>query len=170
MTGTLTGKIAVVTGATRGVGKGIALELGAAGATVYVTGRTTSPGPLPGTVAETAAEITALGGTGVAVPCDHHDDAQVEAVFTRVASEAGRLDVLVNNVFSAPDLAAWLNRPFWGAAARGVGRGPRHRRPLALRGERVRRTPALRRGRRPDRQHLLPGRGGVPAEHRVRRR
>ena len=80
----LTGKTAVVTGASRGVGKGVALELGAAGATVYVTGRSTSAGPLPGTVGETAEEVTALGGIGVAVPCDHHDDSQVEAVFARV--------------------------------------------------------------------------------------
>ncbi|MFI5611473.1 SDR family NAD(P)-dependent oxidoreductase [Amycolatopsis sp. NPDC051903] len=109
----LAGRIAVVTGASRGVGKGIALELGAAGATVYLTGRSAGAGPLPGTIAETAAEVTALGGTGVAVRCDHHDDGQVAAVFKRIAVEAGRLDVLVNNVFSAPDLAAWLTKPFW---------------------------------------------------------
>ncbi|MBB5917383.1 NAD(P)-dependent dehydrogenase (short-subunit alcohol dehydrogenase family) [Nocardia transvalensis] len=109
----LSGKIAVVTGASRGVGKGIALELGAAGATVYLTGRTTAPGPLPGTITETAEEVTALGGTGVAVRCDHHDDEQVAALFTRIGEEQGHLDILVNNVFSAPDLAQWLHRPFW---------------------------------------------------------
>ncbi|QRP49118.1 SDR family NAD(P)-dependent oxidoreductase [Amycolatopsis sp. FDAARGOS 1241] len=84
----LAGRIAVVTGASRGVGKGIALELGAAGATVYVTGRSVGAGPLPGTIAQTAAEVTALGGTGVALRCDHHDDAQVAAVFKRISIEA----------------------------------------------------------------------------------
>ena len=110
----LDGEVAVVTGASRGIGKGIALELGAAGATVYVTGRTVGTGArLPGTIGDTAEEITALGGMGVAVQCDHHDDEQVDAVFERVLSEQGRVDVLVNNVFAAPDLAQWLNRPFW---------------------------------------------------------
>ncbi|MBF6330775.1 SDR family NAD(P)-dependent oxidoreductase [Nocardia transvalensis] len=109
----LSGKVAVVTGASRGVGKGIALELGAAGATVYLTGRTVAPGPLPGTISETAAEVTALGGTGIPVQCDHHDDEQVAALFGRVDAEQGRLDILVNNVFSAPDLAQWLHKPFW---------------------------------------------------------
>jgi dehydrogenase/reductase SDR family protein 1 len=106
-------RIAVVTGASRGIGKGIALELGASGATVYVTGRTVDAGMLPGTVGETAAQITELGGHGIAVACDHHDDAQVSAVFARVEAEQGRLDVLVNNVYSAPDLVPWLNKKFW---------------------------------------------------------
>lgn len=106
-------KIAVVTGASRGIGKGIALELGAAGFTVYVTGRTVDGGMLPGTVGETAAQIDELGGKGVAVACDHHDDEQVEAVISQVVEAHGAIDVLVNNVFSAPDLAGWLGTPFW---------------------------------------------------------
>lgn len=106
-------RVAVVTGASRGIGKGIALELGAAGFAVYVTGRSTTTGPIPGTVGETAAEIDALGGVGIAVACDHHDDRQVAALFARVREEQGRLDVLVNNVYSAPDLVPWLGKKFW---------------------------------------------------------
>lgn len=106
-------RVAVVTGASRGIGKGIALELGASGATVYVTGRTVDAGMLPGTVGQTAAQITELGGQGIAVACDHHDDDQVRALFDRVDAEHGRLDVLVNNVYSAPDLVPWLNKKFW---------------------------------------------------------
>ncbi|GGN95334.1 SDR family NAD(P)-dependent oxidoreductase [Nocardia rhizosphaerihabitans] len=109
----LAGKVAVVTGASRGIGKGIAQELGAAGATVYVTGRTTTPGRLPGTVHATAEEITALGGHGVAVVCDHADDAAVEKLFAQVRDEQGRLDVLVNNVYNSPAAARWLGRKFW---------------------------------------------------------
>lgn len=109
----LQGKVAVVTGASRGIGKGIALELGAAGATVYVTGRSVRPGRLPGTVSATAAEIDELGGHGVAVPCDHGEDDQVVALFERVAYEHGTLDVLVNNVYDAPGSAKWLGKPFW---------------------------------------------------------
>ncbi len=106
-------KVAVVTGASRGIGKGIALELGAAGFTVYVTGRTVDGGMLPGTVGETAKQIDELGGTGIALAVDHHDDAAVEAAIQQVLVEQGRIDVLVNNVFSAPDLAGWLGTPFW---------------------------------------------------------
>lgn len=112
--GKLSGKVAIVTGASRGIGKGCALELGAAGATVYVTGRTVEEGaaPLPGTVAATADEVTALGGRGVAVPCDHREDDEVEALFERVRAEQGRLDVLVNNAFLIPkELTSGL--PFW---------------------------------------------------------
>jgi len=110
----LTGKVAVVTGASRGIGKGIALALGAEGATVYVTGRTVAPGshPLPGTVVETAAEVDRRGGNGVAVQVDHADDEQVAALFDQVRREEGRLDILVNNAFALPeDLTD--PRPFW---------------------------------------------------------
>jgi dehydrogenase/reductase SDR family protein 1 len=110
----LAGQVAIVTGASRGIGKGCALELGAAGATVYVTGRTLEEGaaPLPGTISQTAHEVDQLGGRGVAVRCDHRQDDQVEAVFARVIEEAGRLDVLVNNAFLIPkELTS--GRPFW---------------------------------------------------------
>jgi NAD(P)-dependent dehydrogenase (short-subunit alcohol dehydrogenase family) len=112
--GSLSGKVAVVTGASRGIGKGIALALGEQGATVYVTGRTVTPGsyPLPGTVGETAAEIDRRGGKGVAVQVDHADDAQVAALFEQVKREQGRLDILVNNAFALPeDLTE--PKPFW---------------------------------------------------------
>ena len=102
--GALTGRVAVVTGATRGIGRGCAVELGAAGATVYVTGRTVEAqgGNLPGSVEATAREVSAAGGKGVAAPCDHRDDKAVEALFRRVQEETGRLDVLVNNAFIIP--------------------------------------------------------------------
>jgi NAD(P)-dependent dehydrogenase (short-subunit alcohol dehydrogenase family) len=105
MAGSLEGKVAVVTGASRGIGKGIALALGAEGATVYVTGRTVTPGsyPLPGTVGETAAEVDQRGGKGIAVQVDHADDAQVAALFEQVQREQGRLDILVNNAFALPE-------------------------------------------------------------------
>ncbi|MGO9380546.1 MAG: SDR family NAD(P)-dependent oxidoreductase [Mycobacterium sp.] len=112
--GSLTGKVAVVTGASRGVGKGIAVALGAHGATVYVTGRTVTAGsgPLPGTVGETAAEVDRRGGTGVAVQVDHADDHQVAVLFDQIRCQQGRLDILVNNAFALPnDLTEPL--PFW---------------------------------------------------------
>lgn len=112
----LTGKIAVVTGASRGLGKGIALGLGEAGATVYCTGRSAggSEASLPGTTDETAAEVTRLGGEGIAVRCDHRVDSDVEALFRRVQDEQGRLDILVNNAFATPEQRVlWSGRPFW---------------------------------------------------------
>ena len=111
---TLTGKVAVVTGASRGIGKGIAEALGAQGATVYVTGRTAAAGTheLPGTVGETAVEVDRRGGHGVAVQVDHADDGQVAALFDRVHRDHGRLDILVNNAFALPeDLTD--EKPFW---------------------------------------------------------
>jgi NAD(P)-dependent dehydrogenase (short-subunit alcohol dehydrogenase family) len=111
---TLTGKVAVVTGASRGIGKGIALALGGSGVTVYVTGRTLSAGvhPLPGTVGETAEEVDRRGGTGIAMQVDHSEDDQVAALFDRVRRERGRLDILVNNAFAIPeDLTD--PKPFW---------------------------------------------------------
>jgi len=101
----LTGKVAVVTGASRGMGKGISLALAAQGATVYVTGRTVTPGthPLPGTVGETAAEVDRRGGKGIAVQVDVGDDAQVAELFAQVRRDQGRLDILVNNAIAIPD-------------------------------------------------------------------
>ncbi len=100
----LSGKVAVVTGASRGIGRGIALALAAEGATVYVTGRTVVEGtsPLPGTVGQTAAECDARGGRGIAVQVDHGDDAQIAALFEQVGREQGRLDILVNNAMAIP--------------------------------------------------------------------
>ncbi|MBO9723179.1 MAG: SDR family NAD(P)-dependent oxidoreductase [Novosphingobium sp.] len=106
MNAPLTGKVALVTGASRGIGKGIALVLAEQGATVYVTGRTVREGDyyLPGTVGGTAAACDergqVSGGRGVAVACDHGDDTAVAALFDRIEREQGRLDILINNAFT----------------------------------------------------------------------
>lgn len=106
-------RIVVVTGASRGAGKGIAVALGQTGATVYVTGRTAggTVGAL-GTVDDTAAAVTAAGGTGVAVVCDHSDDEQVQRLFERVEADHGGLDILVNNATAIP-AGLTERKPFW---------------------------------------------------------
>jgi dehydrogenase/reductase SDR family protein 1 len=99
----MSGRVALITGASRGIGRGIALELGAHGATVYLTGRTTAAdqsgdGPRrTDTIDDTADEVTKMGGTGIAVRCDHRVDDDVRAVIDRITKEQGRLDILVNN-------------------------------------------------------------------------
>jgi NAD(P)-dependent dehydrogenase (short-subunit alcohol dehydrogenase family) len=112
----LRGKIALVAGATRGAGRGIAVALGEAGATVYATGRTTraqrSEYDRPETIEETAELVSAAGGHGIAVQVDHLDPEQVRALATRIDDEHGRLDVLVNDVWGGELLAEW-NVPVW---------------------------------------------------------
>jgi NAD(P)-dependent dehydrogenase (short-subunit alcohol dehydrogenase family) len=106
--------VAVVTGASRGAGKGIALALGAAGARVYVTGRSLKEGDaeLPGTIHTTAAAIDAAGGKGIAVACDHRDDSQAKELLERVERESGKLDILVNNATFLHDQLTDAG-PFW---------------------------------------------------------
>lgn len=112
----LTGKIAVVAGATRGAGRGIACMLGAAGATVYCTGRSVrgqpATGNRPETIEETAQMVTAYGGVGLPVQVDHTVAAQVEALFARIRAEQGQLDILVNDVWGGDALTEW-GKPFW---------------------------------------------------------
>lgn len=121
--------VAVVTGASRGAGRGIAIELGAAGATVYVTGRSTRGAPaqsygdierlsgmkqVPGSIDETAEEVTRVGGRGIAVRCDHTDADEVAALFRQVGQEQGRLDLLVNNAWGGHEkFDGVFQAPFW---------------------------------------------------------
>lgn len=123
----LDGKVAVVTGASRGAGKGIALVLGESGATVYVTGRSVRGAPttdnVPGTIHETAEQITARGGRAIAVRCDHTLAPDVEALFDRVKDEQGRLDILVNNVWGGYEGAGAYPTHFWKAPLERSWRG-----------------------------------------------
>ena len=126
----LAGRVAIVTGASRGAGRGIAVELGAAGATVYVTGRSTRGAPadtydsylqlagmdrMPGSIDDTADEVGRLGGRGVAVRCDHTSPVEVRALMRQVEREQGRLDLLVNNAWGGHEqfTAQSLGAPFW---------------------------------------------------------
>lgn len=126
----LRNRIAIVTGASRGAGRGIAMELGAAGATVYVTGRSSRTGgtdayakflaqgaldAMPGTIEGTAEEVTAAGGRGIAVRCDHTDAEQVRDLFARVERDEKRLDLLVNNAWGGHETLTKdaLDAPFW---------------------------------------------------------
>jgi dehydrogenase/reductase SDR family protein 1 len=120
----LNGKVALVTGASRGVGKGIALGLGEAGATVYITGRTVKEGQgavdLPGTIYQTAEAVDNLGGRGIAVRCDHTNDKEVQDLFRRLQNEQGRLDILVNSVWGGYEFyndgtEYWNEQGFWTA-------------------------------------------------------
>lgn len=123
----LKGKVAVVAGATRGAGRGIACMLGEAGATVYCTGRSSransatlsdkSANPFvlasrPETIEETAEQVTAYGGVGIPHQADHTDPAQVKALFDRVEAEQGRLDILVNDIWGGDEFVDW-EKPFW---------------------------------------------------------
>lgn len=114
---TLTGQIALVTGATRGVGKGIAVGLGEAGATVYITGRSldpTSQTAIGGSLRETQAQVEKAGGVCIPVQVDHNDDEQVRALSDRIAQEQGKLDILVNNAFAGVQALTNANNiPFW---------------------------------------------------------
>jgi NAD(P)-dependent dehydrogenase (short-subunit alcohol dehydrogenase family) len=123
----LKGKVAVVTGASRGVGKGIALGLGEAGATVYITGRTikekTDVEKLGGTIVGTAEAVTAVGGKGSAIQCDHRDDEQLEAAFKQITKGSKRIDILVNNAWGGYEkmregrvftyFKPFWEQPFW---------------------------------------------------------
>ena len=112
----LSNRVAVVAGATRGAGRGIARMLGAAGATVYCTGRSVRGRPAtpgrPETIEETAELVNAEGGQGIAIRTDHTVESEVEQLFARVRAETGRLDVLVNDIWGGDDLTEW-GRPFW---------------------------------------------------------
>ena len=132
----LSGKVALVTGASKNIGKGIALEVGASGAVTYLTARSVED--VPGQLASlnrTVAEIEARGGTAIPVACDHTDDAQVEAVFDRITAEQGRLDLVVN--VASPDFSEMVGVSFWDLPFKHISGVPRHRPAVELRDHRA---------------------------------
>ena len=118
----LRGKVALVTGASRGAGRAIAAVLGERGATVYVTGRSVRGQPttdnLPGTIEESAEEVTRRGGEGIAVRCDHENEHEVESLLLKVRDERGRLDILVNNAWGGYEGERLMPSYFWQAPLR----------------------------------------------------
>ncbi len=110
-------RVALVTGASRGCGKGVAVVLGEHGWTVYLTGRSVRGRPTtlgrPGTIDDTAEEVTARGGNGIAIQCDHTDDEQVKGAFDRIGAEQGQLDLLVNNAWSGYEITPDSSLAFW---------------------------------------------------------
>ncbi len=106
----LNGQVALVTGASRGIGKGIALALGERGCSVFLTGRTVGSGEL--TIDQTAKEVSNLGGKGIAIQCDHANDEEIRSVFERIENEVGYLDILINNVYKIPNPPAF-GGGFW---------------------------------------------------------
>jgi NAD(P)-dependent dehydrogenase (short-subunit alcohol dehydrogenase family) len=118
----LRGRVALVTGASRGAGRAIAAELGEHGATVVVTGRSVRGQPttdnLPGTIEETAEEVTRRGGKGIALRCDHADEADVQLLFQKIRDEQGRLDILVNNAWGGYEGGRLMPAFFWKAPLR----------------------------------------------------
>lgn len=109
----LAGRVAVVAGASRGIGRGVAIELGAAGAFVYLLGRTLAPANGPGSLLETLEQVEAIGGAGAAIACDCTDDQALAEAFGRIRRERGRLSLLVNSVFAAARFGASIGKRFW---------------------------------------------------------
>jgi NAD(P)-dependent dehydrogenase (short-subunit alcohol dehydrogenase family) len=196
--------VAVVTGASRGAGKAIAMALGAAGATVYVTGRSTRSHPaqtygqllalsklpaVPGSIDDTAEQVTRLGGRGIAVPCDHTREEDVAHLFARVQKEQGRLDLLVNNAWGGHEtFDAVFDAPFWergmehwdsmfdrgvrnhllSSRLAGARQGPAGHHHLLGPRPLHQGQPVLRPGQgRHDAPGLRHGRGAAPARHRL---
>src|SRR5580704_11277970 len=118
----LEGRVALVTGASRGAGRAIAAVLGEHGATVYVTGRSVRGQPttdnLPGTIEESAEEVTRRGGQGIALRCDHADEDDVRSLFLKIRDEQGRLDLLVNNAWGGYEREHLMPAYFWQAPLR----------------------------------------------------